>query len=119
MAEDDGFDAVFVAGDLTPWSAVFGFAEVVGEFTAIAIGDSGVEPAAVVGGFEFDFGDAWEVAPGAVRVGGDGSVEFMEVDLLEEVEVGLGFLALVGITRVEDAAAVGEPCGAAAARAVT
>ncbi len=118
MAEDDGFDAVLVAGDLTPWSAVFGFAEVVCEFTAVAIGDCGVEPAAVVGGFEFDFGDAGEVATGAIGIGGDWGAEFVEVDLLEEVEVGLGFLALMRIAGVVDAGAVGEPCGGAAAGGV-
>jgi hypothetical protein len=115
MAEVDLFDAILMACDLTPRRACLGFAEVMRELAAIAIRHGGEQPAAIIRGVQLDLGDAWKVFSGGVFIAADGCAELVKIDLLVEVQIGLGALACVRIARVEDAFAVRRPCRAAAA----
>ena len=67
---------------------------------------------------QVDFCDAGEVVSGRVTVLIGGGTDFVEVDFLEEVEIGVGPFTCVGVAGVEDAGAVGKPRSAAASGGV-
>ena len=115
MTEYDLFHAVFVPRDLPPCRAGFRLADVMRKLPAIAIRHRREQPATVFGSLQFDFRDARKVAPGAVLIRLNRRAEFVEIDLLEEVQIRLRLLSLVRIASVENAAAVGQPRRAAAA----
>ena len=79
------------------------------DLATIAVRDMGEDPLAVVAPRELRLGDARELLPNGVRVGGLGRAELVEPDLLVEVEVDRRPLAGARVARVVEAAAVRAP----------
>ena len=87
----------------------------VGELAAVAIRHRGQEPPAIMRNGQMNLRDARKFTAGGVGVFALRSAELVEINLLKEVQVGLGALALVGIAGVENRCAVRRPRGTAAA----
>lgn len=118
MTECDFFDAVLMAGNLPPLSIFLGLAKVMRIFAAIAVGHAGEEPSPIIGCFQIDLRYAWKIAASGIHVGARRRSELVKIDLLEEVQICLGLLALMRVAGVEDRSAIGSPGCAAAASGV-
>src|SRR6185369_10202000 len=75
--------------------------------------------AAIQPRLQMNFGDARKIPPDLIRILFHGRPEFVQVDLLEEIEVRRGSLTLVRITSIEDACPISVPrCAAPGGRTV-
>ena len=118
MTELHFLDAVFVPRDLPPRRSGLRLADVVGELAAIAIRHRRQQPPAIMRSGQMNLRDARKIAAGGVGIFALRCPELVKINLLEEVQVGLGSLALVGIASIENPCAVGRPRCAAAAGGV-
>ena len=91
LAELDHLDPVLEPRELMPRPG--GVAQVMGEVAAVAVGDRGQEPLAVLARGEFNLRDARKIAAQLIRVGADRRAEFVKPDLLVKMQVALRPLA--------------------------
>ncbi len=85
------------------------------EVAAVAVGHRRQNPTAIFAGVERDLGNFRKLFSDLVLVVRDGRAEAVLPHLLVKIDVLLGALAFVRVTRVEDGRAIGQPGGAAAA----
>src|SRR5271165_2369834 len=79
------------------------------ELAAISIGDDGENVASVAGSAKLNFSNAGEILAKNVGVLLDGGSKLVKIDLLEEIEIRRGALAVTGIARVIEAGSVTVP----------
>src|SRR4030088_314931 len=84
------------------------------EFPAIAIGNAREDVFAVIRGSQEDFGDTRKLLADGVVVLRRGRAQAVKVNLLEEIQIGRGTLAVARIARVPEAGGVAIPGHAAA-----
>src|SRR5579859_4814415 len=85
------------------------------ELAAVAVGDRGEQPAAVVAGVQLNLGNAGKLLTDHVGVLAGVAAELVKIDLLVEIGVLRRALVALRIARVVEARTVGLPRDAAAA----
>src|ERR1700676_3598644 len=79
------------------------------EFTAIAIGNAREDIFAIVRGAQEDLSDARKLLADGVFVLGRGRAQAVKVNLLIEIQIGRGTLALTRVARVPEPSGIAIP----------